>query len=165
MLTRSGFPISRPRAFLLAGGGILLMAGACLIPGPDRMESVTGPEEEEFGQHSGPADSALEVAREPNFTPFTQASEVVNRAKIGAALEAAYPPLLRDAGVGGTTLLHVFIDAEGTVGSVLVAESSGHPALDEAAIRVGAAFDFSPAMNRDEAVPVWIQIPIAFQPQ
>ncbi|TVR55924.1 MAG: TonB family protein [Gemmatimonadales bacterium] len=166
MLTRSGFPVSRPRALLLAGGGILLVAGACLIPGPDRMDSVTGPEEEEeVGQPSGSVESSLEVAREPTFTPFTQAPEVRNRAEIGAALEAAYPTLLRDAGVGGTTLLHFFIDTDGAVGSVLVAESSGHPALDDAAVRVGSVFDFSPAMNRDEAVPVWIQIPVAFQPR
>jgi TonB family protein len=164
MLTRSGLPVSRPRALFLTGGGILLVVGACLIPGPDRMDSVTGPEAEgEAGPLSRPADSALEIAREPTFTPFTQAPEVRNRAEIGAALEAAYPPLLRDAGVGGTTLLHFFIDADGAVGSILVAESSGHPALDDAAIRVGAAFDFSPAMNRDEAVPVWIQIPVTFQ--
>jgi TonB family protein len=163
MLTRSGFPVSRPRSLLLAGGGILLVAGACLVPAPDRMDSVTGLEGEEVHQGSQPMDAAMEVAREPTFTPFTQAPEVRNRAEIGAALDAAYPALLRDAGVGGTTLLHLFIDAEGSVGSVLVAESSGHPALDDAAVRVGWAFDFSPAMNRDETVPVWIQIPVTFQ--
>ncbi|MCH1570201.1 MAG: energy transducer TonB, partial [Longimicrobiales bacterium] len=42
-------------------------------------------------------------------------------------------------------------------------ESSGHPALDDAALNVAGAYEFSPARNGDEDVPVWVQFPITFR--
>jgi len=71
--------------------------------------------------------------------------------------------LQREAGIGGTVVIHVFIDTEGQVQNVLVHESSGHPALDAAAGRVALQFEFSPALNRDQQVPVWISLPITFE--
>ena len=41
--------------------------------------------------------------------------------------------------------------------------SSGQPTLDEAALRVARIMEFSPAMNRDKTVPVWVKVPITFQ--
>lgn len=99
----------------------------------------------------------------PSFTPFTVAPEVRNRPEVGRALEREYPSLLRDAGVGGTVLMYFYIDESGVVQDRRVHESSGHPSLDDAALRVADVFRFSPAMNRDQRVPVWIQIPITFQ--
>ena len=43
--------------------------------------------------------------------------------------------------------------------------SSGHPSLDDAALRVGEVIEFSPALNRDRAIAVWVQWPIAFVPR
>ncbi|MGI9625912.1 MAG: TonB family protein [Longimicrobiales bacterium] len=40
--------------------------------------------------------------------------------------------------------------------------SSGHSALDEAAIRVANVFRFTPALNRDKKVPVWVALDITF---
>lgn len=163
MLTRTPNAISRPRTLLLVGGGVLLVAGACLLPGPDRTDSLMGPTDDAARERAGSMEAAVDPSDGPTFTPFTVAPDVTNRAEVGRALEAEYPPLLRDAGVGGTTLLHFFIDAEGVVGDVRVAEGSGHPALDSAALRAAAVFRFTPAMNRNERVPVWIQLPITFQ--
>ena len=98
----------------------------------------------------------------PRFTPFTVAPEVLNRAEVVQALQSEYPEALREAGIGGTALLYFFIDQEGVVSDVRMHERSGHAALDEAALRVARVFRFSPAMNRDQAVPVWIQIPLTF---
>ena len=103
------------------------------------------------------------VADTPTFTPFTVRPDLVNEAEVMQALEDEYPPILRDAGVGGTTNVHFFIDAEGVVQRVLVAQSSGHEALDSAALRVARVFRFTPALNGDEPVPVWIAIPLIFQ--
>jgi TonB family protein len=44
-----------------------------------------------------------------------------------------------------------------------VNEPSGHTSLDEAALRVANVMQFSPAMNRDKKVPVWVSLPITFQ--
>jgi TonB family protein len=48
------------------------------------------------------------------------------------------------------------------VGRTLVNVSSGHQALDEAALRVVSIIQFTPALNRDVPVPVWISLPVAF---
>ena len=41
-------------------------------------------------------------------------------------------------------------------------ESSGHQALDEAALEVAGVMEFTPAKNRDQTVPVWVSIAIVF---
>jgi TonB family protein len=110
-----------------------------------------------------PSDTGAGLGDEPTFTPFTVAPEVRNRAEVQRVLQREYPSTLRDAGIGGTVIMHFFIDEEGRVQNTLVAESSGYAALDAAADRVANAFEFSPALNRDQRVPVWIQIPITFQ--
>jgi protein TonB len=109
------------------------------------------------------ADAGAGAGDGPSFTPFTVAPEVRNRQAVSRALEREYPALLRDAGVGGTVLMYFFIDETGVVQEFQVHESSGHNALDQAAMRVAEVFEFSAAMNRDTRVPVWIQIPITFQ--
>jgi TonB family protein len=49
------------------------------------------------------------------------------------------------------------------VRDVQINQSSGQPSLDEAALKVGQIMKFSPAMNRDKVVPVWVSIPVSFQ--
>jgi len=44
----------------------------------------------------------------------------------------------------------------------MINDSSGHLALDDAALRVADAIEFTPALNRDKLVPVWISLPITF---
>ena len=55
-----------------------------------------------------------------------------------------------------------FIDEEGKVVKTVVDKSSGHKALDDAAIQVADFIQFSPALNRDKRVPVWMSLPITF---
>jgi periplasmic protein TonB len=109
------------------------------------------------------ADAGTDLSAGPTFTPYTVAPEVRNRPAVARALTQEYPPLLRDAGVGGTVLMYFFIDENGVVQDFRVQESSGHNALDQAAMRVADVFEFSAALNQDQRVPVWIQIPITFQ--
>ncbi len=110
-----------------------------------------------------PTEGTVDISDQPTFTPYEVAPEVRNRAHVQRVLQREYPSVLRDAGVGGTVLMHFFINEQGIVDNVLVAESSGYERLDEAALRVAQEFEFTPAMNRDQQVPVWIQIPITFQ--
>ena len=76
-----------------------------------------------------------------------------------------YPPILRDAGIGGSVTVWFFISEQGAVLDRRVSESSGHVPLDEAALQVADVFRFSPALNREKIVQVWIQLPITFQVQ
>lgn len=110
-----------------------------------------------------PDEEAVDISAAPTFTPFTVRPDLMNESEVQRALEREYPPILRDAGIGGTVQVHFFIDEEGSVQRTLVAQTSGHASLDEAALRVANVFQFTPALNLDKVVPVWIAIPITFQ--
>lgn len=113
------------------------------------------------GADSTKTDRAIDEA--PAFTPFTVAPTLKNRDDVARALEREYPPMLRDAGIGGSVNVWLFIDEQGQVQDVRINKSSGFEALDDAALRVGSRMEFTPALNRDEKVFVWVSIPITFQ--
>jgi TonB family protein len=132
-------------------------------PGVRPLDQVTLPEGLPASRGAQDTTSgARRLSDGPSFTPFTVAPQVMNRPDVVEALEREYPAILRDAGIGGTALLYFFLNAEGGVQDVRVNQSSGHPGLDEAALRVARVYRFSAARNRDQAVPVWIQIPVSF---
>jgi periplasmic protein TonB len=110
-----------------------------------------------------PEEAATDLSAAPTFTPFTVAPTILNRAEVVRAMEREYPPLLRDAGIGGRAVVFFFIDEEGAVQDYRISESSGHQALDDAALAVADVYRFSAALNRDKKVPVWVQFPITFQ--
>lgn len=147
----------RPSAFTIGAwlvGASVLLVGACLAPGPDR-DSLLEPEID------APPE-APSIADGPAFTPYTVAPALLNRAEVAAALEREYPPLLREAGIGGEVRIWLHVDTEGRVTSVRIDERSGSPPLDDAALKVADVMRFEPARNRDEAVAVWTRIPIVF---
>ena len=109
--------------------------------------------------NSGEAD----ISSAPTFTPYTVAPDLINRSDVQRALEREYPPLLRDAGIGGTARVWFFIDEEGRVQDRRLDGSSGHAQLDEAAMAVASIMRFTAALNRDKKVPVWVAFPITFQ--
>jgi protein TonB len=110
-----------------------------------------------------PSEVATDLSAAPTFTPFTVAPDILNRTEVVRAMEREYPPLLRDAGIGGTVRVYFFIDEEGTVKDRRIDVSSGHQALDDAAMAVAEVYRFSPALNRDKKVPVWVSFGITFQ--
>jgi periplasmic protein TonB len=103
-----------------------------------------------------------DISRAPVFTPMTVRPELRNQREVQNALVRNYPPLLRDAGIGGTPVVWFFIDENGRVLRTQLSQSSGYAALDEAAINVAQVMQFSPALNRDRRVQVWVEIPIVF---
>ena len=111
---------------------------------------------------TGGAVMAEDIAKAPTFTPFTVAPRLKNTDEIARALERNYPPLLRDAGIGGEVNVWFFIDEVGKVLKTTINQSSGYPALDDAAEKVGQMMQFTPAYNRDKKVQVWVSIPIKF---
>lgn len=100
---------------------------------------------------------------QPKFTPMTVRPTLTNVPEVQQALMREYPAVLRDAGIGGAPVLWLFIGTDGTVQKTVVQASSGYEALDQAAGNVAESMRFSPAQNRDQLVPVWVQIPIRFQ--
>ena len=111
------------------------------------------------------SDGVADLEANPRFTPTTVGPEIKNMREVEAALRREYPSILRDAGIGGQVIVWFFISEDGRVLDSRVSESSGRADLDEAALRVADVFEFSPALNRDQVVRVWIQLPIRFQVQ
>jgi TonB family protein len=95
-----------------------------------------------------------------------EAPHLNNRAAVARALERGYPPLLRDAGVGGTVSLGFVIDAAGRVeeGSIKVLDSD-NAAFSGAARGVVRVMRFAPARVHGRPVRVRVELPISFQPQ
>ncbi len=108
-------------------------------------------------------DEEADLSAAPVFTPMTVQPEIRNRREVEAALMRLYPPLLRNAGIGGQVVVWFFISEEGIVLDRRVSQSSGYAQLDEAALKVAGVFLFTPALNRDQIVQVWIRFPIKFQ--
>lgn len=109
--------------------------------------------------------TAENIEAAPVFTPYTVEPRLTNPAQVGQALQRLYPPLLRDSGIGGTVNVWFFIDEEGVVRNTQLQEGSGHAALDEAALKVADLMKFTPALNRDQKVKVWVEVPIQFKTQ
>lgn len=110
-----------------------------------------------------PASEAVVTREGPPVTPFTVAPRLTNREEVVRAMERGYPPFLRDAGIGGRVDVFFHIDTDGRVTEARVHQSSGHAALDQAALDVAFTYEFSPALNRDQRVAVWVSIPVTFR--
>ncbi len=49
--------------------------------------------------------------------------------------------------------------------TTIVSPQTTQTQLDDAALKVADVYRFTPALNRDQRVQVWIQLPITFQVQ
>lgn len=98
----------------------------------------------------------------PVFTPYTVAPRLLDPQRAQRIVSQKYPPIMRQAGLGGTTRIWAFIDAAGGVKRCVVRESSGYEEFDHAAIAAMMEFEFEPALHFDRRVAVWIDMPIKF---
>lgn len=73
-----------------------------------------------------------------------------------------YPRLSRSSGEQGTVVLKVLVQADGTVGALEIARSSGYPLLDQSATSTVRTWRFNPATVDGRPVSEWYQIPIPF---
>jgi TonB family protein len=76
-----------------------------------------------------------------------------------------YPPTLLEQGIEGRVLLRLFVDANGKLmlDSTRVAESSGYPALDSAALSGARELRFSPALRNGRPVAAPFLQPVHFR--
>jgi len=76
-----------------------------------------------------------------------------------------YPQALLDEGIGGRVLLRLFVDSAGRLvpDSTRVAESSGYPALDSAALAGAPALRFSPALRNGRPIAAPFLQPVQFR--
>jgi protein TonB len=81
----------------------------------------------------------------------------------GYQVRPAYPSSARRLGIQGTTLLRVHVLNDGRVGDVVVQQSAGHPDLDQAAAEAVRQWHFEPARRGNDAVAMWVLLPVEFQ--
>lgn len=162
----------RMRRLLGLGGvaGLLVLAAFCAdVPTAVQAPEEVVPEIVPRTFDDNPIDLVLlpptsgDLSEAPAFTPMDVEPVLQNAQEVASELGRAYPPLLRDAGIGGTVLVWFFIDENGRVQNTEINQSSGHEALDGIAVEIADLYEFSPALNRDERVRVWVSIPIHFE--
>ena len=76
-----------------------------------------------------------------------------------------YPPALLAQGIEGRVLLRLYVDSAGNVipDSTRIAESSGYPALDSAALVAAPELRFAPALHQGQAIAAPFLQPVQFR--
>jgi protein TonB len=80
----------------------------------------------------------------------------------GYKLLPRYPDSARRQGITGTTTLLFEVLENGRVGEVRVEQTAGHPDLDQAAAEAIKKWRFEPARRGNQAVAVWLRMPVKF---
>lgn len=78
-------------------------------------------------------------------------------------IKPKYPEIAQEAGIEGTVVVQVFVDARGRVKDTVILKGIPNTGLDEAATVAIRAVRFRPAKQRERAVGVWISIPVNFR--
>ncbi len=145
------------RAHLLLSAGLLTLAGC----GEASVSPVAPPQ-----VPTAPAPASAEAAQAedgPQFIPFDTPPRLTNSDHVRARIQDLYPPLLREAGVGGSANVWLFISETGTVDQAELNQTSGADELDAAAVELAKEMLFLPAAHEGKPVAVWVSIPITFR--
>jgi len=78
-------------------------------------------------------------------------------------IKPKYPEIAQEAGIEGTVVVQVFVDANGRVKETVILKGIPNTGLDEAATNAIRIVRFKPARQRERAVGVWISIPVNFR--
>jgi len=108
---------------------------------------------------SAPAVVAAESTDHFTFTPYTERP----RCRAGCAPEEIVrqvPPVVRRAGLTCEMTVGIRIDTEGNVTATDLLAPSGRAVCDAAVKTWAAETKWTPALNRDEPVVVWIAQPV-----
>lgn len=99
----------------------------------------------------------------PDDTSATGQPDVQARAKYRHNPKPLYPLAARRRQQEGVVVLDVKVSAQGRVTEVTVAQSSGFPLLDEAALTAVRRWEFDPARKGEAAVDSEILVPVRFR--
>lgn len=142
-------PSSRGAVWMAAFIVLSLLAGVVLVTSLQQQRSMlTAP--------SSPAVQAADARQGPS------GDGVQRDPTMSYAPPPLYPQQMVDQGAEGTVRLNIEVDADGTVRSMDVVESSGFPELDQAAVRAAVRWRFHPATRDGVAVRARIEVPITF---
>jgi periplasmic protein TonB len=83
--------------------------------------------------------------------------------KTASRVDPTYPPASRRAGEQGTVRVKVLVDQKGRASQVQVAQSSGFPRLDQAAVDAVRKWRFQAATDGSNAIMAWTQVAVTFK--
>jgi protein TonB len=81
----------------------------------------------------------------------------------GYQVRPPYPATARRLGIQGTTVLRLYVDAEGRVADVAIERSAGHQDLDHAAAQAVRRWRFEPGRRGREPIGMWVLLPVEFR--
>jgi TonB family protein len=112
----------------------------------------------------GPRDDGTVRLVDAPSTPVTPPAEEPPVA-INPVSPVRYPPALLSKGIEGRVLLRLYVDSAGNVvpDSIRIAESSGYPALDSAALVGAPELRYSPALHQGRPIAAPFLQPVQFR--
>lgn len=111
----------------------------------------------------------------PGYVPLTEVSSMPSKGPSSIFVEydeppkpltpirPKYPEIAQEAGIEGLVVVNVYIDKKGRVKETSIRKGIPNTGLNEAAVEAIRKTRFTPAMQRDMAVGVWISIPVKFR--
>lgn len=110
----------------------------------------------------GEGDGTVRMPQRPPEAPTALEEPPV---ALNATSPVQYPPALLAQGIEGTVLLKLYVDSMGQLArdSTRIAESSGYPALDSAALATAPTLRFAPAMRDGQPVALTFLQPVVFR--
>jgi len=146
-------------------------------PSPPRPPPSQKPPE---ARHPAPARPVAEPRSAPESTPLpagptaaaAPSPSAAGAPSLGPTISAAplpgnskplYPLSARRIGEQGRVLIRVSLSASGAPEAVSVATSSGHSALDDAAVNAIRAWRFRPAERNGQPVASTLEVPVTFR--
>jgi protein TonB len=129
-------------------------------PKPKPKPKAPPPRPKPRPQAAAPVDHAPQTA--PPSVPQAPKTVSIGQVAYINPPNAIYPARSRRAGEQGRVLMRVLVDRTGRPSQVSLAKSSGHPALDEAALSAVRAALLRPYSENGIPQPVWVLVPIDF---
>ncbi len=111
----------------------------------------------------GTAEAVQSPAPAPQPVPRAKPKGPSRPPRVVNWTDPPYPEQARQQGIEGTVVLKLTVGADGRARNVTVARSSGHAALDQAAVAHVKKTRFSPALRDGQAVAAAITFRVRFR--
>jgi protein TonB len=159
LITRGHAPVPLPREGGEAGAGQLFATGDIPIQPGRGLAAGSGANGRGGLGLATRGDGAQAAASGPGGGTLTAMARPLG----GYQHMPTYPESARREGVEGVATLRFQVLIDGSVGTVNVQHSAGHPDLDQAAIEAVKKWRFEPARRGTQAVAVWVTLPVRFE--
>jgi len=132
------------------------------LPTPEATRQIVAPSSHDEAWLREPATSHAQPQPSPELVEGHGATTAA-RPQAVRNRPPAYPWLARIQGWEGMVMLQVRVEPDGRASQVQIVKSSGHPALDQAALQAVSQWKFLPATRGGRAVGSTVKVPVRFR--